>query len=131
MTEPEKYIVLKDERNCWYVKGKQEIHVASDDPKFHDGNGGKPGTHYVFNCDPMSTNYGPKDFNRLARRLRDEGALAPLQDAPEYPTDLKYRPWVIAEIYGISMDEAIAKMTATPPASMLPQPPQLTLVSQS
>jgi hypothetical protein len=116
-------------RSVWYDASHQAIHVASHDPRFHDGNGGKLGTHDVYSCDPRSADYSPKNFNRWARWLRDEEAPAPAQDAPEYPVHLCYRVWVIAEVYSLEIADVTAEM-ATPPVSMLPSSPQLTLVSQ-
>ncbi|WP_153395339.1 hypothetical protein [Ornithinicoccus halotolerans] len=83
--------------NVWWDKNQNAIHVTTNDSRFTDEHGEKPGLRVVFSANPKSADYNPSNFNRCARVLRDEGVDAP-DEVPIHSRVLKQRPGVIAAL---------------------------------
>lgn len=94
------YAQLGDDRNpvhVWYDPEDASIHLTCRDPRLTDEHGGKPVFRVVFNANPASADYHPRNFNRLARFLRQEGKSAP-DEVPVHPRHLALRPQVVANL---------------------------------
>lgn len=81
----------------WQPSQPDRIHMATNDERFVDEDGGKPGIRVVFSSNPRSVDYNPSTFNRLARALAVAGAAAPAE-VPIHPRHLRYRDAVIDQL---------------------------------
>lgn len=75
----------------WDSKQPTRIHYTTNDPRFADAAGEKPGIRIVFSSDPKSADFNPNNFNRCARALRAAGKPAPPRDVPEGSRRLRDR----------------------------------------
>jgi hypothetical protein len=81
----------------WQESQPDRVHVTTGDPRFVDGEGGKPGLRVVISSNPKSADYNPSNFNRVARALRDAGISAP-DDVPLHRRHIAERHAVIASV---------------------------------
>ena len=51
--------------------------LGTGDTRFYDANGEKPGLMHQVSPDPVSADYDPSDYNRIARAYRDAGFAYP------------------------------------------------------
>jgi len=86
----------------WDKKVPGAIHVATNDPRFTESDGSKPGLRAVFSANPGSADYNPGNFNRCARALKAAGCAAP-EEIEEHPRALAQREEVVASVRGTAL----------------------------
>jgi hypothetical protein len=86
-------------RVWWNPKQPDEIHLVTNDPMFHDGDGEHLGLWVTFSSKPNSANYHPVNYNRCVRALtaKNEAGGKPCPVVvPEHDRRLKSRNRLIA-----------------------------------
>lgn len=63
----------------WQKTQPDRFHFATNDARFTDEKGERPGIRLVVSCNPRSADYNPATFNRLGRFFAEQGWDGPAQ----------------------------------------------------
>lgn len=78
----ENYLTVGDQQGhpftlWWRENDPDRIHLTTNDPRFLDEHGSRPGIRIVVSSNPRSADYNPATFNRCSRALAAAGRPAP------------------------------------------------------